>query len=168
MTMDKKGFWSLIAAAKTEADGDDEEQIKILVERLSKLSPSDIVEFDKIYDECRHQAYDWTLWGAAYTINGGCSDDGFEYFLAWLIAQGEEVYNQATRDPDSLVEVVDQERDDYELEEMLGVARHAYTAKTGKEMPERPRSFPSEPTGKKWKEDDLPKLLPRLSERYGE
>jgi len=26
--------------------------------------------------------------GAAYIINGGCSDDGFEYFRRWLVLQG--------------------------------------------------------------------------------
>ena len=49
------------------------------------------------------RAYRQELWGAAYLINGGCSDDGFVYFLGWLIAQGRDVYQAALPDPDSLV-----------------------------------------------------------------
>jgi hypothetical protein len=29
-------------------------------------------------------------WGAAYLANGGCSDDGFDYFRGWLIGQGRK------------------------------------------------------------------------------
>ncbi len=35
----------------------------------------------------------------------GCSDDSFDYFRGWLIAQGKDVYHAALRDPDSLVDV---------------------------------------------------------------
>jgi len=35
-----------------------------------------------------NKAYTWDLWGAAYLINGGCSDDGFEYFRRWLVSRG--------------------------------------------------------------------------------
>jgi len=169
MTMDKEKFWSLIAACRREADGDAEEQAQLLEGRLSKLSPSDIIEFDKIYDEFRIAAYDWKLWGAAFVINGGCSDDGFEYFRGWLIAQGEKVYSQALLDPDSLAEVIgvgdgDQ---DCECEDMLYVASRAFEATTGKKIPKRVVAFPREPKGEKWDEEDLPELLPRLWSRTG-
>ena len=36
-------------------------------------------------------SYRWDLWGAAYLANGGCSDDGFDYFRGWLIGQGRKV-----------------------------------------------------------------------------
>ncbi|MFC9245678.1 DUF4240 domain-containing protein [Streptomyces sp. NPDC057136] len=45
------------------------------------------------------------LWAAAYVINGGCSDDGFDYFRGWLIAQGREVFERTAADPDALAEV---------------------------------------------------------------
>jgi hypothetical protein len=41
-------------------------------------------------------------WGAAYLANGGCSDDGFDYFRGWLIGQGRKVYETVLADPDSL------------------------------------------------------------------
>jgi hypothetical protein len=37
-------------------------------------------------------SYQGDLRAAAYLINGGASDDGFEYFRGRLITQGREVY----------------------------------------------------------------------------
>jgi hypothetical protein len=42
-----------------------------------------------------------SLWAAAYVINGGCSDDGFDYFRAWLMLQGQGTFGQAVADLDS-------------------------------------------------------------------
>ena len=45
----------------------------------------------------------WTpLWAAAYVINGGCSDDGFDYCRGWLILQGREVFEHVVADPRTL------------------------------------------------------------------
>ncbi|WP_342210876.1 LysR family transcriptional regulator [Streptomyces sp. DH-12] len=45
------------------------------------------------------------LWAAAYVINGGCSDDGFDYFRGWLIAQGREVFERAVARPGALADL---------------------------------------------------------------
>jgi len=44
-------------------------------------------------------SYRVDLWGAAYLINGGCSDDAFEYFRGWLIVQGRGTYERIVADP---------------------------------------------------------------------
>ncbi len=36
----------------------------------------------------------------AYIINGGCSDDGFDYFLGWLIAKGRKYFEAALVNPE--------------------------------------------------------------------
>jgi Protein of unknown function (DUF4240) len=77
------------------------------------------------------ESYRWELWGAAELLNGGASGDGFEYFRAWLIAQGRAVYEAAMRDPDSLAEhpaVRDQDPPPggFESEDMLDVVGRAY------------------------------------------
>ena len=43
-------------------------------------SPEEIVAFQRVLDELMDESYRADLWGAAYVINGGCSDDGFEDF----------------------------------------------------------------------------------------
>lgn len=105
-----------------------------------------------------------------YLINGDCSNDGFDYFRGWLIAQGEAMFERALADPDTLADVVELSSDsvelaDLELEDMLGVAYYAYEKNTGQELPEvawdGPR-HPDEPAGKRWDEDDDAGYFARL------
>jgi hypothetical protein len=67
-------------------------------------------------------AYRWDLWAAAYVINGGASDDGFEYFLGWLMAQGRTRWEATLADPDSLADIVDADTGDLDGEELLYIA----------------------------------------------
>jgi hypothetical protein len=67
-------------------------------------------------------AYRWDLWAAAYVINGGASDDGFEYFLGWLMAQGRTRWEATRADPDSLADIVDADTGDLDGEELLYIA----------------------------------------------
>ena len=53
----------------------------------------------------RVRPVDDSLRAAASLILGGCSDDGFEYFRGWLIAQGREVFERSVADPDSLADL---------------------------------------------------------------
>jgi hypothetical protein len=47
-----------------------------------------------------------TLSGAAaHPSDGGRSDDCFDYFRGWLIAQGREVLEHVVADPDALAEL---------------------------------------------------------------
>ena len=75
------------------------------------------------------EAYFWGLWGVAYLVNGGCSDDGFEYFRNWLVLQDRDVFEAAVRHPDSLADVVDPDEEDYECE--CRPAWDAWFEKTG-------------------------------------
>ena len=38
----------------------------------------------------------------AIKLMDGCSDDGFEYFSRWLVANGKERYEKALADPSSV------------------------------------------------------------------
>lgn len=97
-------------------------------------------------------------------MNGGCSDDGFKYFRDWLISEGQEVYESAVAEPDSLVSFA--KRDYFELEHYGYSALHAFSLFGAGELE---RDFSLEiavPTGVEWKEDDLPKLFPMLAAKY--
>ncbi len=74
------------------------------------------------------------LWAVAYIINGGCSEDGFDYFRAWLTSQGKVIYENAIKDPQNLANVIreDQARE-VEFEEFLNVCADAYKMKTDKD-----------------------------------
>ena len=161
--MDTSTFWGLIDTARDTAHGDVERQAEVLTELLEGLPPDEIVGFDRIFREQLAAAYRWDLWAAAYIINGGCSDDAFEYFRCWLIAQGEQVFRDALADTETLV---DRAEPDAEGESMLYAATEAYESVTGTTLSE-PIVHPSEPSGEPWEEDDLEDLLPKLWARFG-
>ncbi len=102
MTLDE--FWDHIRATKRK---DSEAHAERLEKRLAKLKPDEILDFGHWWDLMMREAYNWNLWGAAYMINGGCSDDGFHYFCEWLILQGRDTFQNAVANPDTLADVVD-------------------------------------------------------------
>jgi hypothetical protein len=169
-TMNIDKFWTLIDAAGAAAGGEVELFGDTLSRVLSPLASDELVSFDSIFSQLISRAYRWDLWGAAYLVNGGCSDDGFVYFRAWLIMQGRDIYERALADPDSLAEVCDEPGEDAECEDVLYVADELYVVKTGSEMEDSSAGHAEsdEPAGLRWKEDDLPRLLPRLSRIHSE
>ena len=165
--MNHNQFWNIIEHAKQRHPDDSEAQANAVCDSLKELPADEIIAFDKIYDEFRFNAYSWDLWGAAFAINGGCSDDGFEYFRAWLISRGREVYERALADPDSLADEFDPSSDEHELESLFYAPLYAYEASVGEPMPQRERNFP-ELKGKEWDESDLDARYPRITAKLEE
>jgi hypothetical protein len=125
--MDIKTFWKIIDSARKENDGW-EDMYEPLVNRLAKLEGNEILLWQNIFDEYQRLSYKNKLWAAAYVINGGCSDDGFDYFRGWLMAQGKKIFLNALKEPDSLTKVEAVE-EDVEYEDIFGVAADAYFKK---------------------------------------
>ena len=146
-----------------------QEQVALLEDRLSILPADEIIDFEHHLGRMVDLAYRWDLWGAAYIINGGCSDDGFEYFRGWLVARGKAIFDAALRDPDTLADVADDEN--AECETFLSVALPAYKRASGKKFPDEARwvatgACRGDPQGNRWTDEDLPKMLPRLMARF--
>jgi Protein of unknown function (DUF4240) len=132
--MKEDQFWTIIEAAKLESEGDAEAQLEAMQTELNALEPADIMEFQRLFDQFHRVSYRADLWGAAYIMNGGASDDGFDYFRGWLIAQGKKVFEAALESPDSLSDVVpdDAEADfGFENEDILNLGTRAWVEKTG-------------------------------------
>jgi hypothetical protein len=133
-TLNEAGFWQLIAEARQRANEDPYEICNQLSALLLARDAADIIEFQRIFDRLFFASYRADLWGAAYLMNGGASDDGFDYFRGWLIAQGQKVFEAAMVNPDSLAEIIsDNAEADFGFEDgdMLGVALRAWETKTG-------------------------------------
>ena len=94
--MTLKEFWEHIEKTRRK---DPDAHVERLIARLAKLPPNKIIEFAHRWNELHRASYNWNLWGAAYLINGGCSDDGFDYFRDWLLLQGRKVYEGALKNP---------------------------------------------------------------------
>lgn len=103
MTKDK--FWEVIDNARAIAPALEGEPLReSLYKQLLTLSPDELVGFDCAWQEYRRIANSPQLIAAACIINGGTSDDRFDYFKNWLILQGQDVFRQALKDPDALAE----------------------------------------------------------------
>jgi hypothetical protein len=133
---------------------------------LETLGEDEIISFQTHLQQVMAESYRWDLWGAAYIANGGCSDDGFEYFRAWLISQGRRYYEKCLANPDSIASRVSRDQDN-EDEDFLHCAVEAYKEKTGQQMPPIVIERSPEPVGVRWQEKDLPKLYPKLAKKFG-
>ena len=98
---DRDWFWSVVDAT-LYAYSEPELQCEALADELKDLSLQDQLEFAHLYGQAIRHAHTYELWGAAYFAMDGCSDDQFESFRDWLIAQGRIAYDAVTRDPDCL------------------------------------------------------------------
>ena len=181
-SMNIKTFWQMIDEARKKV-GDWEEMVEPLTQALEKLCEAETFQWQQIFDEYQRLSYKNKLWAAAYVINGGCSDDGFDYFRAWLTAQGKDVFMAALCDPETLADA-DISGGSAEFEEMMAVAAGAYLNKTGtdldydhfyNEMEKHPLSDTQKTEisaeikyasdiDKKWNDDDLKEWLPKLCE----
>jgi hypothetical protein len=169
--MDINRFWQIIADTRTDADASDpdgnmDRQVEHLRDILSKLPPDEVRDFDRHFAERMNEAYRWDLWAAAYIIEGGCSDDGFMDFRSWLISMGQDVYNKALQEPESLVDsAANPTVEVCSFEEFQYVAGEVY----GNEL-DHGVKHPQEPAGEPWEEDDeiLQKMFPQLWAKFGE
>ncbi|MET0246021.1 MAG: DUF4240 domain-containing protein [Sphingomonas sp.] len=172
-SLDEHAFWALIDQSAAGATSQ-ERQIAALRAGLLHLSAEQIAEFQHQFDTAMRASYSWDLWGAAYLVNGGASDDGFDYFRCWLISRGRATFETVTADPDALATLLPPDSgDDLEFEELAYVARAAWAEKTGQSpdrMPIVATAPTTEPTGTPFSENpaELAKRYPRLWERFGE
>ena len=183
--MDINQFWNIIEKANDSTD-DFLAMGEFLKKDLCKYDWHDILHFQLIFDEYYKISDKMHLWAAAYVINGGCSDDGFDYFRAGLIAQGKNIYLLALKNPDALVDTsVDDSA--WDFEELLSVAQSAFLEKMGFKSNDY-KTFWSELGKAKlsadekflilsevvysekidfdWEEDDLETLVPRLYKKF--
>jgi len=130
--MDKHRFWAIIDEARNESmksSDNIEDMDELLIEKLSKFGEEEIIHWGLILDLYQQLSYKDTLWAADFVINDHLSDDGFDYFRAWVTAHGKQVFLNALRNPDSLADLRPQRLDTW-FEGLLYVCQEAYYTKT--------------------------------------
>jgi Protein of unknown function (DUF4240) len=167
-------FWTIIDGTHSGSAGQSV-QLATFKTLLRKLDGPELIAFENTFNEMRKRAYRWDVWGAAYVMNGGASDDGFEYFMRWLISRGRKVFEAALENPDSLANVPAEEY--YEFEEFATVAADVWQEKTGIDpWQDESGRFPytgaapaDDPVGKAF--EDSPEYFeshyPKLWKRFG-
>jgi hypothetical protein len=140
--VDIEQFWNLVEQARGRAadPSDAEDVARQATVLLATHKPREILDAQQILWDLMAASYQAPLWAAAYVINGGCSDDGFDYFRGWLIAQGRAAFEQVVADPDCLadlpaVRAAAAEGIDLECEPTLSMAWDAHKTATGAELP---------------------------------
>jgi hypothetical protein len=133
---------SVPETVETDHDADEDDPVAVaLIRVLARLSATEIVEFERAFDQVRVRADRADLANASALIEHGfLSDDGFDDFRAGLVALGRATYEAALRDPDSLaghplVQEIAAAEDNRWLgrEDLLYAAGRAYTEATGQD-----------------------------------
>jgi hypothetical protein len=129
--MDMTQFWQLIDRTR---GGDIKKHAERLTEELAQFPEEEIVEYQRIFDTLVNRAERYDIVEVADFIYGGLGDDGWKDFRAWLIGQGQAVYENMLADPESLVDVVGTlERLNITAELLSYAACRAFERKTGRE-----------------------------------
>ncbi|OFQ15124.1 polymerase [Prevotella sp. HMSC073D09] len=178
--MDEEQFWAIVQTAVDEAGNDEDEYLEVVKRELSKLSLKEMIGFRLRTDKLLYDSYTSEMWCAGYLMNGGCSDDGFEYFRLWVISRGRKVYEAAMANPDNLIDYIgdDDEMDFFEFESFWYVALEAFEEAVDAELYDyiddenfktSEGNYPNFEFN--WEEDDpesMQKLCPRLFEKFWE
>ena len=178
--MDEEQFWAIVQTAVDEAGDDEDEYLEVVKRELSKLSLKEMIGFRLRTDKLLYDSYTSEMWCAGYLMNGGCSDDGFEYFRLWVISRGRKVYEAAMANPDNLIDYIgdDDEMDFFEFESFWYVALEAFEETVDAELYDYvdddnfktcEGNYPNFEFN--WEEDDpesMQKLCPRLFEKFWE
>lgn len=169
-------FWELVERARDGADGPADDVAGRLVQELAGLGQAQIDGFHQHLQRVLTASYQVDLWGAAYLVNGGCSDDGFEHFRGWLVTRGRAAFAGAVADPDSLAGLPAIRRaaatgEELACEPMLTVAGRAHLLATGEQWPGagKPPDYPQ--LGAFWDFDDeaeVRRRFPRLAQLFVE
>lgn len=137
--LDEGKYWEIVDRS-VKSRNSKINQRYFLIAEIEKLSPEEMVGFRLRTDQLLYDTYTSDMWCAGEIMNGGCSDDAFEYFRCWVISRGKEVYNQAKETSDSLIDqVVGEDTNKYEFgdfmfEEFWYVALEAFENRTGKNL----------------------------------
>ena len=156
-------LWQIIETARA-GEGDTADLVR---QALAQRPADEIYSYLELQSSLMEQSYTWELWGAAYVANGGCSDDGFDYFRGWLLAQGRAAFERALSEPDSIADLVE-EQEEAEYEDMIGAAVLAYKDVTGAYPDGPPVMLPN--LGESWDFDDADEMrrrYPRLWAKLG-
>lgn len=164
-------FWALIdrsrrmSAPDLAGDVDDQpvRQAEVLADLLVERTPDEIRGFDQFFADRMDECYRTDLWAVAEIVGGGCSDDGFTDFRAWLIGQGERYYHRALDDPAQAAQRIGGELPNgFDL---WLAANEAHERLTDEPLPPLEGGTAPELTGPPY--DDPEHLFPRLAMRYG-
>ncbi|GID31217.1 DUF4240 domain-containing protein [Paractinoplanes brasiliensis] len=164
-------FWAVISRATADRPASPADVAERAAADLATRDPDEIVAWGRHLDKVMVASGTQDLWAAAYLINGGCGEEGFDSFRGWLIAHGRDAVARSVKSPDSLADVpvvraAAETGAVFEAEEVLSIAAEAYARATGSPMPEGERPVTRPEAAELWdfdNEEEIQRRLPKLS-----
>jgi hypothetical protein len=89
-------FWELVTSARRYGAGLMSGGLRAL---LVREGAEVAAGFAKRWEDLTTSLYSWSAWDVAYVMQGGCSDDSFEYFRSWMITLGRQAVEEFIEDP---------------------------------------------------------------------
>lgn len=164
-TVDEMCFWEIIEKTKGNTSSA-AEQIELLIAELEAFRATEIKSFDKLLQKKMAELYHWDIWALAYLAQGGCSDDAFEAFRAWLVLKGQSICEIALKDITQLSAHVPFGQET-QAEGLLFAPSIAYENRAGKPMhPTKPKILKIQ--GQIWEEENLQSRYPELYRHYSQ
>ncbi len=161
--MDEDVFWDLIQQSDHENQSSGE-FLDVLQNKLEAMSATEIKKFKKYLLEKMDELYHWDIWALAYIVRGGCGDDAFDYFRAWVVSKGKENFEIVKNlQREKLQELFSSE--DPQFESFMYVANDAYENKQS-EMMSEPRVKSQKIQGKEWNEEEICLKYPKICEMF--
>lgn len=177
-TMNEVQFWGIIDRLQDvgydDSVGTSDErrhfQIRELRCILGGLPASEIVCFEEHFVNLMIRATTEDVVEAASIVLEGISYDSFDYFVSWLILQGQVAFYNVIRDPDSLIDAITIGGFP-QFEEIRSIPRSVYESKTKmgfcptydtkKLNAVRKHAFSTS-----WSDSDLKEKFPRICNIY--
>jgi hypothetical protein len=136
-TMNEVQFWDIIDRLQDvgydDSVGTSDErrhfQIRELRCILSGLQASEVVCFEEHFVNLMIRATTEDVVAAASIVLEGISYDSFDYFVSWLILQGQVAFYKVIQDPDSLIDAINIGGFP-QFEEIRAIPRSVHASKT--------------------------------------
>lgn len=167
---DDDRWWKLIEQSRKGAEDGDEQADALIQILADQLSPEEIVAIDTFLSERIRDAFRSDLWAVAYIMNGGCSDDGFDYFIGWLIMKGKKHYEAALANPEDAAKGVSPDDEPFENEAVYYAPSRAWAKKSGKSPDDFyaiAKGVQRTLQGEHFDEDTVYELYPKLAKKFG-
>jgi hypothetical protein len=129
--MSEDNFWDILYRVKEESPSY-LVRPSFLQKRLLTYPIDAIQSFAEIFSNKLNQSDNRNLRALAYFSFGGCSDKGFNDFRAWLITEGQQIFECLTKNPNF---IVDLRIELQKLEAVQDVMGNAYELKSQKQIP---------------------------------
>ena len=182
--MNRNMFWNVIDSVNAEGTYPDQESQRCrLTAALEKHTMEEILDWQLILEEYMQSACRQDILAAATARGVPCLGEGFGQFRAWLIAGGEEVYQNILREPDCLAGIPG-DGEEFQFKGFALAAYYAYEVQLFQACPGELRDLYSDLRGRTldagiledirselprrrdiadgWGERDLPALFPRI------